>query len=167
MSGFRDDLEKLKVGLVHVFEGATQLEQAATTVAQKVDAVADHLAQPATLERIAAASIGAALEATGLEVNAAAARPTRPDTPPTLAKNMIRCRRHGAHPWRRTIVCTTCGRVFQVLHASAAHFAPEVCPCGVQLLPRQHVASYSAAPICTPCFAGLAANGGRAVRRTE
>ena len=167
MSGFGDDLQKIKVGLLHVLEGATQLEQAATTVAQKVDAVADHLAQPATLERVAAASLGAALEAAGREANAAAARPARPDAQTTPAKNRIRCRQHGAHPWQRTIVCTTCGRVFQVLYPSAAHFAPEVCPCGVQLLPGQHVTPYSAAPICTVCFTGLAANGGRAVRRAK
>jgi hypothetical protein len=165
MSGFGDDLQKIKVGFLHVLEGATQLEQAATTVAQKVDAVADHLAQPATLERVAAASLGAALKAADREVNAAAARPARPDAQPTRAKNVIRCRRHGAHPWQRTIVCTTCGRVFQVLHAAAAHFAPEVCPCGAQLLPAPHVAPYSAAPICTLCFTGLTATGGRAVRR--
>jgi hypothetical protein len=165
MSGFGDDLKKIKVGLLHVFEGATQIEQAATTVLQKVDAVADHLAQPATLERVAAASLGAAIEAAGREVNTAAARPARPETQAAAAKNVLRCRRHGEHPWQRTIVCTTCGRVFQVLHASAPHFAPEVCPCGVQLLPGQHVARYSAAPFCTPCFTGIAANGGRAVRR--
>jgi hypothetical protein len=167
MSGFGDDLQKVKVGLLHLFEGATQLEQAATAVLQKVDAVAAHLAEPATLERVAAASLGAAIEAAGREVSAAAARPVRPNSQSTQLKNVIRCRRHGAHPWQRTIVCTTCGRVFQVLHAWAAHFAPEVCPCGRQLLPGQHVAQYSAAPICTPCFTGLAASGERAVRRTE
>lgn len=167
MSGLGDDLQKAKVGLFHVLEGATQLEQAATAVVQKVDAVAGHMAEPATLGRVAAAGIGAALEAAGREVKAAAARPPRPESPPAPPRNVLRCRRHGEHPWQRTIVCTACGRVFQVLHASAAHFAPEVCPCGVQLLPGPHVARHSATPICTPCFTGIAATGGRAVRRTE
>ena len=165
MSGFSDDLNKIKVGLLHVFESATQLEQAATTVMQKAEAVADHMAAPATLERVAAASLSAAIDAAGREVNAAAAGPARPDAPASRAKNVIRCRQHGAHSWQGTIVCVACGRVFQMLRASAARFAPEVCPCGAQLLPGPHVAPYSGAPICTPCFTGLAAAGGRAVRR--
>ena len=164
MSGLGDDLQKAKAGLFQVLEGATQLEQAATAVAKKVDAVASHLAEPAMLGRVATASLGAAIEAAGREVTAAAARSPRPATPP---KNVLRCRRHGEQPWQRTIVCTDCGRVFQVLHASAAHFAPEVCLCGVQLLPGREVARFSAAPICTPCFAGIAASGGRAMRRAE
>jgi hypothetical protein len=167
MSGLGDDLQKAKAGLFQVLEGATQLEQAATAVAKKVDAVASHLAEPATLGRVATASLGAAIEAAGREVTAAAARPPRPASPPTPPKNVIRCRSHGEQPWQRTIVCTACGRVFQVLHASAAHFASEVCPCGVQLLPGLRVARYSAAPICTLCFTGIAASGERAVRRTE
>ena len=165
MSRLGEDLQKAKVGLLHVIEGATQLEQAATAVVQKVDAVAGHLAEPETLGRVAAAGLGAALAAAGREVHAAATRPPRPASSPTPARNVIRCRRHGEQPWERTIVCTACGRVFQVLQASAAHFAPEVCPCGVQLLPGRDVARYSAAPICTPCFAGIATTGGRAVRR--
>lgn len=167
MSGLGDDLQKAKAGLLHVLEGATQLEQAATAVAKKVDAFADHLAEPAMLHRVASASLDAAIDAAGREVKAAAARPPRPASPPKPPRNVLRCRRHGEHPWQRTIVCTACGRVFQVLHASAAHFAPEVCPCGVQLLPGLRVARYSAAPICTPCFTGIAENGGRAVRRAE
>lgn len=167
MSKLGDDLQQAKAGLLQVLEGATQLEQAATAVAKKVDAVASHLAEPATLGRVATASLGAAIDAAGREVMAAAARPPRPASPPTPPTNVIRCRSHGEQPWRRTIVCTACGRVFQVLHASAAHFAPEVCLCGVQLLPGLRVARYSAAPICTLCFTGIAATGGRAVRRTE
>ena len=167
MTRLGDDLQKAKVGLLHVLEGATQLEQAATAVVQKVDAVAGHLAAPETLGRVAAAGLGAALAAAGREVQAAAAKPPRPASPPPPPRNVTRCRRHGEQPWERTIVCKTCGRVFQVLNASAAHFAPEACPCGVRLLPAPHVARHSATPICTPCFTGIAASGGRAVRRTE
>jgi hypothetical protein len=167
MSGLGDDLQKAKAGLFQVLEGATQLEHAATAVATKVDAVANHLAEPATLGRVATASLGAAIDAARREVTSAAARPPRPASPPTAAKNVLRCRRHGEHPWQGTIVCTACGRVFQVLHASAAHFAPDACPCGVQLLPGLRVARYRAAPICTPCFTGIAESGGRAVRRAE
>lgn len=167
MSRLGDDLQKAKVGLLHVLEGATQLEQAATAVAQKVDAVAGHLAEPETLGRVATAGLGAALTAAGREVQAAAAKPPPPASPRSPPRNVTGCRRHGEQPWERTIVCTACGRVFQVLHASAAHFAPEVCPCGVRLLPGLHVARHSATPICTPCFTGIAASGGRAVRRTE
>jgi hypothetical protein len=166
MSRFSDDLQKAKVGLLHVLEGATQLEQAATAVVQKVDAVAGHLAEPETLGRVAAAGLGAVLAAAGREVQAAAAKPPRPASSPPPPRNVTRCRRHGEQPWGRTIVCTACGRVFQVLNASAAHFAPEVCPCDVQLLPGPHVAHYSATAICTPCFARIATSGGRAVRRT-
>jgi hypothetical protein len=165
MSRLGDDLNKAKVGLLHVLEGATQLEQAATAVVQKVDAVADHLAEPETFGRVAAAGLGAALAAAGREVQVAAAKPPRPASP--SPKIVIRCRRHGEQPWERTIVCTACGRVFQVLNASAAHFAPEACPCGVRLLPAPDVARHSATAICTPCFTGIAASGGRAVRRTE
>ncbi len=164
MSGLGDDLLKAKAGLLQVLEGATQLEQAATAVATKVDAVANHLAEPATLGRVATASFGVAIEAAGREMKVAATKPAPPESPPP---NVIRCRRHGEHPWQRTIVCTACGRVFQVLDASAAHFAPDVCPCGVQLLPELRIARSSAAPICTLCFTGIAASGGRAVRRTE
>ena len=167
MSRLGDDLQKAKVGLLHVLEGATQLEQAATAVVQKVDAVAGHLAEPETLGRVAAAGLGAALAAAGREVQTAAAKPPPPASPPPSPRDVTGCRRHGEQPWERTIVCTACGRVFQVLLASAAHFAPEVCPCGVQLLPAPHVARHSATPICTPCFTGIAASGGRAVRRTE
>jgi hypothetical protein len=167
MSRLGDDLQKAKVGLLHVLDGATQLEQAATAVVQKVDAIAGHLAEPETLGRVAAAGLGAALAAAGREVQTAAAKPPPPASPPPSPRNVTGCRRHGEQPWERTIVCTACGRVFQVLHASAAHFAPEVCPCGVQLLPAPHVARHSATPICTPCFTGIAASGGRAVRRTE
>jgi hypothetical protein len=167
MSGLGDDLHKAKVGLFHVLEGATQFEQAATSVVQKVDAVAGHLAEPGTLGRVAAAGLSAALAAAGREVQTAAARPSRPASPPASPRNVVRCRRHGEQPWQRTIVCTACGRVFQVLNASAAHFAPEVCPCGVQLLPGPHVGHHSATPICTSCFTAIAATGGRAVRRTE
>ena len=169
MSRLGEDLQKAKDGLAHVLEGATQLEQAATAVVQKVDAIAGHLAESETLGRVAAAGLSAALTAAGREVQAAAAKPPRPASPPPPPppRNIIRCRQHGEQPWERTIVCTTCGRVFQVLHASEAHFAPEVCPCGVQLLPGHHVARHSASPICTPCFTGIAASGGRAVRRTE
>ena len=167
MSGLKDDLQRAKVGLIQVLEGATQLEQAATSVVQKVDAVIGHMTEPRTLERVAAAGIVAALEAAGCEVQAAAASFPRPASPPAPPRNVLRCRRHGEQPWQQTIVCTTCGRVFQVFNASAAHFAPEVCPCGVQLLPGPHVVRHSATPICTPCFTAIAATGGRAVRRTE
>jgi hypothetical protein len=162
MSGLGDDLKQAKVGLFQLLEGATQLEQAATSIVQKVEAVADHLTEPGTLGRVAAAGVGAVLEAAGREVQAAAARPPRP-----ASRNVLRCRAHGAQPWEQTIVCTACGRVFQVRNASAAHFAPAICPCGAQLLPGPHVARHSATPICTPCFTGIAASGGRAVRRTE
>jgi hypothetical protein len=171
MSRLGEDLQKAKVGLLHVLEGATQLEQAATAVVQKVDAVAGHLTEPETLGRVAAAGLGAALAAAGREVQAAAAKPPRPASPPPPPppppRNVTGCRWHGEQPWERTIVCTACGRVFQVLHASAAHFAPAVCPCGVQLLPAPHIARHSATPICTACFTGIAATGGRAMRRTE
>src|SRR5512132_2834600 len=169
MSRLGEDLQRAKVGLLHVLEGATQLEHAATAVVQKVDAVAGHLAAPQTLGRVAAAGLGAALAAAGREAQAAAAKPpppaSRPPAPPP--RNVTGCRRHGEQPWERTIVCTACGRVFQVLQASAAHFAPGVCPCGVQLLPGPDVAQHSATPICTPCFTGIAASGGRAVRSTK
>ena len=165
MSRLGEDLQKAKVGLLHVLEGATQLEQVVTAVVQKVDVVAGHLAEPETLGRVAAAGLGAALAVAGREVQAAAAKPPQPASPPP--RNVTRCRRHGEQPWERTIVCTGCGRVFQVLNASAAHFAPEACPCGVRLLPGPLVARHSATPICTPCFTGIAASSGRAVRRTE
>jgi hypothetical protein len=167
MSKLGDDLQQAKAGLFQVLEGAAQLEHAVTAVAEKVDAVAGRLAEPATLGRVAAASLGAAIEAAGREAKAAMSRPPQSKSPPTPPKNVLRCRSHGEQPWQRTIVCTACGRVFQVLHASTAHFAPEVCPCGVQLLPGLRVARYSAVPICTLCFTGIAATGGRAVRRPE
>jgi hypothetical protein len=167
MSGLDEDLKKAKDGLVQLLTGVTQIEQATTTVVQKIEAVAGHLAEPGTLGRVAATGLGAALEAAGREVQAAAAQPPRATAPrPPPPSNVLQCRRHGEKPWQRTIVCTACGRVFQVLHAAAAHFAPEVCPCGVQLLPGLDVA-YSAAPICTSCFTGIATSGGRAVRRTK
>jgi hypothetical protein len=166
-SGLGDDLQRAKVGLCHVLEGATQIEHAATAVAQKIDAIAGHLTEPETLGRVAAAGLGAVLAAAGREMQTAAARPPRPASSSTPPRTLLRCRQHGEQPWQRTIVCTACGRVFQVDHAAAAHFAPEVCPCGAQLLPAPNVARHSATRICTPCFTRIAATGGRAVRRAE
>ena len=46
MSGFSNDLQEFQLGLLHVFEGVTQLEQTTRAFLQKVEPCADHLITP-------------------------------------------------------------------------------------------------------------------------
>ena len=79
-----------------------------------------------------------------------------------LCERLIQCDDHGSEPWQRTVMCNKCGRVYQVVREAeafvpicpAARRAPERCDCGAKL------AGGSAVPICSGCFAELAAAGG-------
>jgi hypothetical protein len=151
-------------GLRTLVDGARRVRRAVPGVLAAFDGVVDQLADPAAVDRVVSAGVGAVARAVVHEVRAGAARPPRPPAPePAPPLNVLFCRLHGEHPWKGTIVCTAahdCGRVYQVLDATAAHAAPIRCPCGA-------VTTTSCKPICSVCFEGIVASGGRAVRRTS
>jgi hypothetical protein len=67
----------------------------------------------------------------------------------------LKCATHGKSPWRFTIVCIKCERVYQVAVKQpfepicpGAPSAPEVCECGSRLPGK----TGSARAICTRCF---------------
>ena len=78
---------------------------------------------------------------------------------------LLRCRTHGKAPWRLTIVCATCGRVYQAVPegqtfepiCAEAVRASEFCVCGDRL------PNGSARAICTACFKERAAAAGGGV----
>lgn len=156
-----DDSRDLFDGLRQVLAGADQVRRAAPSVLGAIDQVVEQLVDPATVQRVAAAGLGAVAQALGDEARAAAARPH------PAAPNHLPCRRHGEQPYEGTLVCTAegCGRVYQVRDAGGAHFAPAICPCGVQLLPGPG-AQHSGKGICSVCAKNIWAKGERAVRRT-
>jgi hypothetical protein len=172
MSARRDDDLRTGLGaLVQVLEGVGELERAARSVLTNADTIAAHVGDPATIGRIAAAGLGAALHAVRQEVQAAATTPrlvatTGPATDGARS-NVLRCRTHGVLPWTGTIVCWRSGHVFQVLDRTAPRFASNDCPCGLRLMPGASGETFSAEPICSGCFVGIAASGGRAVKRTR
>jgi hypothetical protein len=68
----------------------------------------------------------------------------------------VTCDEHGKKPWGGEIVCIKCERVFTTRDASLPTHAPEVCPCGVRLMPERIASpegSYSARVCCSECFA--------------
>jgi hypothetical protein len=73
-----------------------------------------------------------------------------------MMRRKLRCAAHGKRPWRLTIICKDCSRVYQAVMEGddfeplcvGAVPAPEVCACGSTLPGEQG----SARPICTPCF---------------
>ncbi len=68
----------------------------------------------------------------------------------------LKCRTHGKAPWRFTIVCLNCQRVYQARLegepfeplVEGVDSAPEVCLCGSTLGPPQG----SARAICSKCY---------------
>lgn len=56
------------------------------------------------------------------------------------ALRKIECAEHGSEPWRGDVVCAIdaggCGRLYQTRDDQTPHFAPFICPCGKQLMPK-------------------------------
>lgn len=81
-----------------------------------------------------------------------------------MMKCDLLCAKHApdGKRWYGDICCKDCNRVFQTADEATAHFAPEVCPCGVRLMPISDVErallgvvegpDYSARAICHECF---------------
>ncbi len=68
----------------------------------------------------------------------------------------LTCPTHGKMPWNGTVVCGTCVRPYQLVDEHAAHYAPEICVCGVRLVPvSKDEQESSAMPVCAKCFEGL------------
>jgi len=149
-----DELRKLVSAGANVLEGLGQLEEAADALVEQAGPIVDHMAAPATLERAVVAGVAAAASTLGQEAARAAVAP-RGRTTSSEGRRHVRCDRHGTCAWLATIVCANCRRVFQTADERADRFAPEVCPCRSQLLPRpegQRPEPYSARVCCTPCF---------------
>jgi hypothetical protein len=149
-----DDLRRLVAAGAGVAEGLGQLEEAADAIVAQAGPIVEHMTAPATLERAVVAGVAAAASTLGQEALRATVAPrTRPTS--SEGRRQVRCERHGVQPWLATIVCANCRRVFQVADEQADRFAPEVCPCRSQLLPRpeaERPQPYSARVCCTPCF---------------
>ena len=81
---------------------------------------------------------------------------------PAPAPAVTHCERHQEQPWRGTLLCGVCRRVFQVTDPRATRFAPERCPCGAQLLPETgpRPQPCAARPLCGVCFRDASATGG-------
>lgn len=79
---------------------------------------------------------------------------------------MFPCKRHGIHRWAHTIVCTCCGRVYQLENSQMPRYAPAACECGVRLLPpaKPDGQPFSGEQICSVCYVDIVADGGIAQR---
>jgi hypothetical protein len=149
-----DELRRLISAGASVVEGLDQLEEAADAIVAQAGPIVEHMAAPATLERAVIAGVTAAAITLGQEAARATVAPQTRSTS-SDERRQVRCERHGAQPWLATLVCANCRRVFQMADEQADRFAPEVCPCRSQLLPRpegQRPQPYSARVCCTPCF---------------
>jgi hypothetical protein len=67
----------------------------------------------------------------------------------------ITCRTHGRQRWNGEIACNRCERVFATNNATLSTHAPDVCPCGVRLMPTpgRKFDQFSARMCCSECFA--------------
>ena len=169
MTGILDDFFE---GVAEVFRGGRKATRAAGAAADRVDVVLDHVLDEKTVTRVVQAGVGAAVEAAGEEIKAAASKP--PGSSPRRAREClgIACSKHGNQPWsewRKTLVCGAegCGRIYQTQNAHGARFAPAICACGARLLPpaAPDGKPSSAEPICSTCFDEIGAGSGRATRR--
>jgi hypothetical protein len=83
-----------------------------------------------------------------------------------MSKITVKCGSHGEQPWRYTIICIGCDRVYQVMHVQrkdgrVEHFdplcatakdAPMVCECGGRLSGGAPQSHHTARMICSSCF---------------
>lgn len=65
----------------------------------------------------------------------------------------IKCGRHGRERWRGHIVCEGCDIHYQTHDEHAPSYAPEVCACGLRLMPSTEDPRepFSARPVCPSC----------------
>jgi hypothetical protein len=67
-----------------------------------------------------------------------------------------KCPKHGERPWKNTIACRLCRRVFLMEVAPGTpRAAPERCPCGAELLPEkrgERPRPFTGIPVCSLCF---------------
>jgi len=159
-------------GATQVAEGLGTVADAAGPVLATVDGVVNHLATPATLERVAGAAVAAAAGAVVAEARAGAemrSKPAAPPVEPTVEPATVRCSRHGEQEWHGTIACKNCGLVYQLHYPDAPLHAPDRCACGARLRPAAADEGGSVEPVCagvlcTSCFVAIARKGARAVR---
>jgi len=171
--GLGDDLREIFVGVAEAIRGGRRAVHGARAAAGRLDGVVDPMTNGATVAGVARAGLGAAFNAVEQEARAATASSPQAQPEGQLRKCLgIACDRHGNQPWavwRKTLVCGAegCGRIYQTANASGRHFAPAVCACGAQLLPRAVSGGKLASgePLCSPCFDEIASASGRAIRR--
>jgi len=152
MSGIGDDVRRGANAFAQLLDDADQLEQAVTSVAGKVERAVGHLADRGTQQRILRAGVGAAAEAAAHEARVGTAKPPPPARAVTRRTT---CPRHGDQLWNGTLACKGCGTVFQVFHRDGPRYAEETCPCCDARVTR-------AKEICSGCYPGIVASGGRA-----
>ena len=145
--------------------GVEKVVRGAPEALGRVDQAAGHLLRPETLERVAHGAIAGATGVIAAELATAGAAP--PAESKGQKEQSVLCRRHGTHPWRGTICCRNCRRVFQTADKMRPLYAPEFCPCTVRLMPAplpegqtSDPASYSAMKMCAECFLVGVRNGG-------
>ena len=62
---------------------------------------------------------------------------------------VVDCSSHGDTIWEGDIVCADCGRAFVL--AEDEEPVPDICPCGVRLLPKHNGEKFSARAVCRFC----------------
>ena len=74
----------------------------------------------------------------------------------------LQCDAHGHKPWRGTVLCSRCRKVYQTHDDGADHYATELCACGVRLMPseRDRSEDFSGRAICEDCYHTVIAAGG-------
>lgn len=67
-------------------------------------------------------------------------------------KMELHCAEHGTEEWQGDIVCDACGQVFQTKDEAAPRYAPEVCLCGLRLMPTKRAfLEFTGRPVCSGC----------------
>jgi hypothetical protein len=76
-----------------------------------------------------------------------------------LRHRTLTCGTHGKTEWHGTICCAKCKAPYQTEDGTAPHYAPEICSCGVRLMPESKLSKrFSARAICDECFVDMTKN---------
>ncbi len=86
------------------------------------------------------------------------------------APRVLVCNAHGRTDWRGTIHCSECNAVYQMATEAHPLFAPQICVCGVRLVPDKHQEKggvFSCRAICQRCYDIAIAFGGKYVEQPK
>jgi hypothetical protein len=85
-----------------------------------------------------------------------ARRVQRHASPTKAMLRMLKCGKHGPRPWRGTVVCNECERVYTTHDSALPSHAPEVCACEAVLMPMKGplplAETFSARVCCAECY---------------